>query len=94
MASGLQGNFGTMTKPLHSGWAARNAVAAIALEASGLSASPHIFEAEGGFFASYGSGASHVANIPATFGAPWVIDEPGLTLKLFPCCYASHRGTP
>jgi 2-methylcitrate dehydratase PrpD len=25
-------------------------------------------------------------------GRPWVILDPGLALKRFPCCYASHRG--
>jgi 2-methylcitrate dehydratase PrpD len=25
-------------------------------------------------------------------GNPWVIADPGLALKQFPCCYASHRG--
>jgi 2-methylcitrate dehydratase PrpD len=25
-------------------------------------------------------------------GNPWVIVEPGLALKRFPCCYAAHRG--
>jgi 2-methylcitrate dehydratase PrpD len=92
MASGVQGNFGTMTKPLHSGWAARNAVAAVSLASVGLTANEQIFEAEGGFFASYGSDASNIDKMPTTFGRPWVFDEPGITLKLYPCCYASHRG--
>ncbi len=92
MSSGIQGNFGTMTKPLHSGWAARNAVAAVSLVCNGLTACDSIFEAEGGFFASYGSDNSHQDRMPAEFGQPWIFDEPGVTLKLFPCCYASHRG--
>lgn len=92
MASGVQGNFGTMTKPLHSGWAARNAVAAVSLATAGLTACEQIFEAEGGFFACYGSDASNADKMPVLFGQPWVFDEPGLTLKLYPCCYASHRG--
>ncbi|WP_342133383.1 MmgE/PrpD family protein [Hydrogenophaga sp. OTU3427] len=92
MSSGVQGNFGTMTKPLHSGWAARNAVAAVALAQAGLTACESIFEAEGGYFSAYGSPASNVDNMPTPFGKPWVFDEPGVTLKLFPCCYANHRG--
>lgn len=92
MSSGIQGNFGTMTKPLHSGWAARNAIAAVHLATSGLTACESIFEAEGGFFSSYGSDSSNQERIPKAFGAPWIFEEPGVTLKLFPCCYASHRG--
>ena len=92
MSSGIQGNFGTMTKPLHSGWAARNAVVAVGLATQGLTACEGIFEAEGGYFSAYGSSHSHVDRMPVAFGAPWIFDEPGVTLKLFPCCYASHRG--
>lgn len=92
MSSGVQGNFGTMTKPLHSGWAARNAVVAVGLATSGLTACESIFEAEGGYFSAYGSERSHADRMPVLFGVPWVFDEPGVTLKLFPCCYASHRG--
>ncbi|HSV83481.1 MAG TPA: MmgE/PrpD family protein [Ramlibacter sp.] len=92
MASGIHGNFGTMTKPLHSGWAARNAIAAVALARAGLTASDRVFETEGGFFDAYGSEASSLSHIAAKLQSPWVFDEPGITLKLFPCCYASHRG--
>lgn len=92
MSAGLQGNFGTMTKPLHSGWAARNAVAAVALVTSGLTACEQIFEVEGGFFSACGSPDSNVSRIPVPFGQPWIFEDPGVTLKLFPCCYASHRG--
>lgn len=91
MASGVQGNFGTMVKPLHSGWAARNALCAVSLARAGLTANPRIFEASGGFFEAYGSKESSLSHIPG-FGSPWILDEPGITLKLFPCCYANHRG--
>lgn len=92
MSSGVQGNFGTMTKPLHSGWAARNALVAVSLATAGLTACESIFEAEGGYFSAYGSPESNASCMPTRFGAPWVFDEPGVTLKLFPCCYANHRG--
>ena len=92
MSSGVQANFGSMTKPLHSGWAAKNALTAVAMVKAGLTASVAVFEAEGGFFSAYGSDASNAACMPCEFGKPWVLDEPGITLKLFPCCYASHRG--
>lgn len=92
MSSGVQGNFGTMTKPLHSGWAARNALAAVSMATCGLTANESIFEAEGGYFAAYGSDNSHADRMPNAFGQPWIFDEPGVTLKLFPCCYANHRG--
>jgi 2-methylcitrate dehydratase PrpD len=38
IASGLQRNFGTMTKPLHAGWASRSTLAAVNLARSGFTA--------------------------------------------------------
>ncbi len=92
MASGLQRNFGTMTKPLHTGWAARSALAAVRLTASGFTAAADALEAKAGFFAAYGVGESDPAATAAGLGKPWVLLDPGIALKRFPCCYASHRG--
>lgn len=92
MASGLRRNFGTMTKPLHTGWAARSALAAVRLAQCGLSAAPDILESDAGFFAAYGSSESDPAVTLAALGKPWVISEPGVALKKFPCCHAMHRG--
>jgi 2-methylcitrate dehydratase PrpD len=92
MASGLQRNFGTMTKPLHTGWAARSALAAVKLARSGFSAAPDVLEAPAGFFAAYGVEASRPEAAIDRLGDPWVIVDPGLALKRFPCCYAAHRG--
>jgi 2-methylcitrate dehydratase PrpD len=92
LASGLLRNFGTMTKPLHTGWAARSALAAVNLARSGFTAAPDILEAPSGFFAAYGVEASRPETAVDWLGNPWVIVDPGLALKRFPCCYASHRG--
>jgi 2-methylcitrate dehydratase PrpD len=92
MASGLQRNFGTMTKPLHTGWAARSALAAVQLARSGFTAAPDVLEAPAGFFAAYGVEASRPEVAMDQLGNPWVIIDPGLALKRFPCCYAAHRG--
>ena len=54
LASGVQSNFGTMTKPLHSGWAARSAVAAVNLVGSGFTAAPNALEGKGGYAQAYG----------------------------------------
>jgi 2-methylcitrate dehydratase PrpD len=92
MASGLQRNFGTMTKPLHTGWAARSALAAVQLARSGFTAAPDVLEAPVGFFAAYGVEASRPEAAIEQLGNPWVMVDPGLALKRFPCCYAAHRG--
>lgn len=91
LASGVQRNFGTMTKPLHTGWAARSALAAVRLASSGFTAAPDALEAKAGFFAAYGVEESNPEATAAALGKPWVLVDPGLALKKFPCCYASHR---
>jgi 2-methylcitrate dehydratase PrpD len=92
LASGLQRNFGTMTKPLHAGWASRSALAAVNLARSGFTAAPDVLEAPAGFFAAYGVKEAIPEAAINHLGNPWVIVDPGLALKQFPCCYASHRG--
>ena len=92
MASGLRRNFGTMTKPLHTGLAARSALTAFRLAASGFTAAPDIFEAKAGFFTAYGTAASDPAVTAGSLGRPFIVVDPGLALKKFPCCYACHRG--
>ncbi|MFD1840574.1 MmgE/PrpD family protein [Paracidovorax cattleyae] len=92
MASGLRRNFGTMTKPLHTGLAARNALAAVRMACCGFTAAPDVLEAKSGFYAALGVAQSdpQVA-INELDQDAWVISEPGIALKKFACCYASHR---
>lgn len=91
-ASGLRRNFGTMTKPLHTGWAARSAVTATTLAQCGFTAAPDVLEAKAGFFQTYGVAESDPQAAARALGTTWVIVDPGIALKRFPCCYASHRG--
>lgn len=91
MASGLRRNFGTMTKPLHSGLAARSALSAWRLAISGFTAAPDIMEAKAGFFSTYGTADSDPEVTARGLGKPFVISEPGIAVKKFPCCYATHR---
>ena len=90
MCSGVQRNFGTMTKPLHTGWAAHNGVIAVDLAQSGFSAATDALEAKSGFFQVYGTERSRPELLKG-LGSPWAIDDPGMSLKRFACCYASHR---
>ena len=91
MASGLRRNFGTMTKPLHSGLAARSALTAVRLAMSGFTAAPDIMEAKAGFFSTYGTADSDPDLTARSLGKPFVISSPGIAVKKFPCCYATHR---
>lgn len=92
MASGLRRNFGTMVKPFHTGWAARNAVVAVDLARCGYTAAPDVLEARAGFFAAYGVEASKPDVASASLGRPWAIVDPGVGLKMWPCYNGSQRG--
>ncbi len=91
-SSGMQRNFGTMTKPLHSGWAARSALVAVELASVGWTANPQILEIPRGYLALYGDERSDPGKIAPALGVPWVFVEPGVSLKKYPCCWALHRG--
>ncbi len=92
LGSGLQQNFGTMTKPLHAGWAARNGVLTAELAARGFEADAKAIEGPSGFLRAMSGGAEvDVAAAVRGLGEPWEIVEPGIGVKLYPCCYATHR---
>lgn len=90
-ASGIQANFGTMTKPFHSGWAAQSAVIAVDLVRAGFTASLSALEDKGGYLSAYGTEESDAGKVLPLLGQPWTLVSPGITLKKFPTCYATHR---
>ncbi|HEY8471824.1 MAG TPA: MmgE/PrpD family protein [Natronosporangium sp.] len=90
LASGIQRNFGSMTKPLHSGLAARNGVLAAQLALTGFTAAPDILDGPRGFVDIYADGGDHPDALD-DLGASWALLVPGATLKKYPCCYATHR---
>lgn len=91
-AAGLVRNFGTMTKPLHAGNAARIGVLSASLAQRGFTADNAIFDGANGFAASYGSeGGIALEDSLQKLGKPWEIEDPGLYVKSWPCCYCNHR---
>lgn len=50
-----------------------------------------ILEAKSGLYSTLGTAESSPDVTAERLGRPFVIAEPGLALKKFPCCYASHR---
>lgn len=90
-ASGLRCNFGTMTKPLHSGWAARSATVAVDLAGAGFTANDSVLDAQRGFFAAFGDEHSDASSVAGSLGRPYVFTSPGVGLKRYPCYNGVQR---
>lgn len=91
LACGVKENFGTMTKPLHTGISSRNGLTAAMLADKGFTAKKSAFEGKKGFFEVYnGSGNYRVENIEPLFGNPWDLAQPGVAIKQYPCCGSTH----
>ena len=90
-SSGLKANFGTMTKPLHVGQAARNGLYAALLAAEDFTASTDAIEHRQGFLRVFNGEPNFTIDpIVAEWGAPWDIVDPGLAIKQYPCCGSTH----
>ncbi|MFB9950754.1 MmgE/PrpD family protein [Rhizobium puerariae] len=91
-ASGIKSNFGTPTKPLMVGQAARNALMAALLAERGFTGGKAAFEHPQGYFAVYNGAPENWTSAPLT--EPWTdvprIDdrEKSIQFKRYPCCYA------
>lgn len=89
-AGGLIGNFGSMTKPLQVGWAARAGIETARLAKAGLTAAPGILEKDGGFLAVFSADGSVDRTSPVRLGEAWSILSQGPNIKLYPVCYSIH----
>jgi 2-methylcitrate dehydratase PrpD len=90
LASGISGNFATMTKPLHCGHAARNGVAAALLGRRGFTASPVAFEAPSGYFNTFGRGLDVSLEPFKDLGTRYDLVSARFDLKAFPCGGLTH----
>ena len=90
LASGARRNFGSMTKPLHAGWAARNGIVAATLAGRDFTADDEALEAPDGWLHAASGGAPVDASPIGRLGHPWEIVSPGIGVKLYPCCYFTH----
>lgn len=91
LASGIKANFGTSTKPLHAGIAARNGLFAALMAAKGVNASPVAFEHPQGFWEVFnGAGNYHPERVLKDWAAPLDLLAPGISIKKYPCVYSVH----
>ncbi len=92
-ACGIQKNFGTMTKPLHAGLAARNGVMAALLAQRGYTADADALGGEQGFLRAFKGPADYSEErVCANLGKTWALSK-GLIIKWYPACWSTHRAT-
>lgn len=85
-AAGLKSVFGTMSKPLHAGTAARNGLLAGRLAARGFTSDTDILGSKQGFADTQSSTADAEAGL-APRDAPWVVEA---LYKYHAACYLTH----
>jgi 2-methylcitrate dehydratase PrpD len=92
-AGGLRASFGSMVKPLHAGYAARNGVLAALLAKEGFVASRDSMDHDYGFLSVFNAGIGHdTAPLLAMGQDLEILTEHGLALKPYPACGATHPG--
>jgi 2-methylcitrate dehydratase PrpD len=84
--AGLKRNFGSMTKPLHAGLAARSGVTAATLARDGLTTDATAVSGERGFWDLYAG--DQRKGFERSDG--WAVREHGIHVKAYPCCYFTH----
>jgi 2-methylcitrate dehydratase PrpD len=90
-SAGLIKNFGTMTKPMHAGNAARIGVVSAWMALQGFTANQNILD-KGGFLDTYGGGDGvNLSDVLGGLGKSWEVLKPGIYVKRWPCCYCNHR---
>ena len=89
-AAGVNANYGTMTKPLHAGMAARNGVTAAMLALRGFTANGAALEGRGGFAATFARGLTWHPETFGDLGRSFDLAERGFKLKRYPCGGVTH----
>ncbi len=89
LACGIRQNFGSMTKPLHAGIAAKNGVTAAKLAQVGVTASPAAIEGEEGFLDLFNApGDVDIEGILNMLGDPFEVEL--IVPKQYSCCALAH----
>ena len=91
LASGLRDNFGSMTKPLHAGNAARNGIVAGLLAQKGITANENILEGPCGFYRVFAGGEWHLPEAGYQWGKPFNSILSGIAFKPYPSCRETHQ---
>lgn len=91
MSGGLRGNVGTMTKAFHAGHASKNGIESATLASIGFTADKTILEKELGFCSTFTEDKGYdLGKIVQNLGNPFSLISPGVGLKPYPSCAATH----
>ena len=90
LASGIAANYGTMTKPLHSGNAARNGVLAASLASRGFTSHQAALEGTAGFFDTFDRGLDRSYAAFDDLGHRFDLVTIGYSIKAYPCGGRGH----
>lgn len=91
-ACGLSANHGSMAGAMAAGHACRNGVTAALMAQAGITANADIIEAKNGFYDTLvGPGHYDAERMADSLGNPFYIESPGISLKMYPSCYHTHR---
>jgi 2-methylcitrate dehydratase PrpD len=90
LAGGFSANFGTMTKPLHAGQAARNGMMAAFLAQRGFTSNPAALEGTNGYYHAFARGLNVTYEPFGDLGKTYDIVERGFKPKLYPCGGLGH----
>lgn len=90
-SAGLRAQFGSQTKPLHAGLAARAGLQAADFATAGLTGNADVLDGKAGFFAVFGFDAQNPARLLDGWSESWRIVSPGLVFKRFPTCGGTHQ---
>ncbi len=88
---GLRSNFGTDTKPFHTGKAARGGVMAALLAQKGYTANESILEGDLGLAKMFTGDEWDPVTMGLGLGAPFGMVSPGVSVKKYSCCGLTHR---
>ncbi len=91
-ACGLSANHGSMAGAMAAGNACRNGVTAALMAQAGITANANIIEGKNGFYDTLvGPGHYDAERMADSLGKPFYIESPGISLKMYPSCYHTHR---
>jgi len=85
-SSGLQQNFGTMTKSWHAGHAAMTGILSALAAEKGYTSSSKIFEGKNGFIKAFGGHGEDRKLIEKDY----MLES--IAFKIYPCCAGTHAG--